>query len=300
MTESHDLRDFLMSRRAQIDPTSTGLPVAATARRGKGLRREEVAALAGVSVDYYARLEQGRIGNVSDQILTAIEDVLRLTALERDHLRALVRTEPIRARKTAPSAPRVRGSLRDLIVEMDPIPVILQGPRMEILAWNRAATILLTDFASMTQKDRNIARWLFLDPSTRTKYPDWEEVAAPTVAALRAARNPRRPDEALERLVGELSVASEDFARFWAGYRLFKHGHGIKRIFHKTVGTMTLNYETFDIPDSGGQFFSIYTADVGSPSAEKLQILLSWNQTLEGEHRSSSPASATPSSTDEH
>ena len=278
MTESHDLREFLMSRRAQIEPASTGLPESATARRRKGLRREEVAALAGVSVDYYARLEQGRIGNVSDQILTAIEDVLSLTPLERDHLRALVRTEPARVRKKAPPATQVRGSLRDLIMEMDPIPVILQGPRMEVLAWNRAATILLADFAAMSPSDRNIARWLFLDSSTRTKYPDWEEVAAPTVAALRAARDPRRPDEALEQLVGELSVASEDFARFWAGYRLFKHGHGAKRIFHETVGTMTLNYETLDVPDSAGQFFSIYTADVGSPSAEKLQILLSWNE----------------------
>ncbi|MFD9740832.1 helix-turn-helix transcriptional regulator [Umezawaea sp. NPDC059074] len=269
-----------MSRRARISPSSTGLPASATPRRGKGLRREEVAALAGVSVDYYARLEQGRIGTVSDQILTAIEDVLGLTPLEREHLRALVSTERARTRQKAPPTVRARGNLRSLITAMDPIPVILQGPRMEVLAWNSAATVLLADFGAMAPQDRNIARWLFLDPSTRTKYPDWEEVAAPTVAALRAARDPRRPDEALERLVGELSVASEDFARFWAGYRLFKHGHGAKRIFHETVGTMTLNYETLDVPDSGGQFFSIYTADVGSPSAEKLQILLSWNETV--------------------
>ena len=169
--------------------------------------------------------------------------------------------------------------MRALIEAMDPVPALLQGPRMEVLAWNRAASILLTDFGAIPVRDRNIARWLFLDSSNRTRYPDWEEVAAPTVAALRAAYNPGRPDEALEKLVGELSVASDEFAHNWADYRLFKHAHGTKRIFHPTVGVMTLNYETLHIADSGGQFLSTYTADVGSPAAEKLSILMSWDNT---------------------
>lgn len=279
MTAPSSLREFLTSRRAQLDPQTVGLPPSPVPRRGRGLRREEVAALAGVSVDYYARLEQGRIGNVSDQVLTAIENALQLDALEREHLRKLVTpgaTAPRRGRPVA--APKVRLGLRTLIDAMDPIPALLQGPRMEALAWNRAAAILLADFGAMRPEDRNIARWLFLDPTTRERYPDWEQIARPTVAALRAAHNPRVPDEALEKLVGELSVASEEFARYWTDYRLFKHTHGTKRIFHSTVGTMTLNYETLDIADSGGQFLSTYTADVGSPSEEKLQILLSWEQ----------------------
>ncbi|MBF0815557.1 hypothetical protein IR155_03935 [Microbacterium paludicola] len=169
---------------------------------------------------------------------------------------------------------------------MDPLPVIVQNRRMDVLAWNRAAKVLLTDFDALPARERNILRWLFLDPTTRTRYPDWEDVAGPTVAALRAARDPRRPDESLERLVGELSVASEDFARLWAGYRLYKHGHGAKRIHHESVGIMTLNFETLDIPGSEGDFMSVYAADFGSPSEEKLRILLSWAE-------SSSPLKAT-------
>ncbi|MGI5189932.1 helix-turn-helix transcriptional regulator [Promicromonospora sp. CA-289599] len=278
MTTSNALREFLASRRAQIDPHSVGLPPSPTPRRGRGLRREEVAALAGVSVDYYARLEQGRVGNISDQVLNAIEEALRLDTLERQHLRSLVRTLPAHAvrQPPRPEKPRVRAGMRALVEKLDPVPALLQGPRMEVLAWNRAASILLTDFGAMPVRDRNIARWLFLDSSNRSRYPDWEEVAAPTVAALRAALNPGRPDEELANLVGELSVASPEFARFWADYRLFKHGHGTKRIFHPTVGTMTLNYETLNIPESGGQFLSTYTADAGSSAEEKLKILMSW------------------------
>ncbi len=277
MTSSAALGEFLRSRRARLDPGMVGLPPSPVPRRRRGLRREEVAALAGVSGDYYARLEQGRIGNVSDQVLTAIEDALRLDTLEREHLRGLVGTVPARPRR-APTSARstVRVALKTLIDAIDPVPALLQGPRMEVLAWNRAATILLTDFGSMAPANRNIARWLFLDPETRIRYPDWEQIAAPTVAALRAYHNPRVPDEALEQLVGELSVASDEFARYWADYRLFRHTHGKKRIFHPTVGVMTLNYETLDIADSSGQFLSTYTADIGSPSEEKLGILMSW------------------------
>jgi len=297
MTSSGSLREFLTSRRAALDPQAVGLPVSPVRRRGKGLRREEVAALAGVSVDYYARLEQGRIGHVSDQVLRAIENALQLDDLEREHLRKLVAPEAIAPRRSRPAAatPKVRVSLRALIDAMDPIPVMLQGPRMEILAWNRAAAILLADFGKMRPEDRNVARWLFLDPTTKERYPDWEQIARPTVDALRGAHDPRVPDAALEQLVGELSVASAEFARYWADYRLFKHTHGTKRIFHPTVGTMTLNYETLDIADSGGQFLSTYTAAVGSPSEERLRILMSWGddpqppamraESLDGEDR---------------
>lgn len=235
-----------MSRRAQLDPASVGLPASPVARRRRGLRREEVAALAGVSVDYYARLEQGRIGNVSDQVLTAIEDALRLGPLEREHLRSLVSTPPPgKARRPAVKPAKARSGIRALITAMEPIPAILQNSRMDILAWNRSAKVLPADFDAMSTKDRNVARRLFLDPTTRIRYPDWEAVAAPTVAALRAAYNPNSADEGLEQLVGE----------------------------------MTLNYETLSLPDSGGQFISTYTADAGSPSDERLRILLSWHET---------------------
>lgn len=212
-------------------------------------------------------------------MLSAIEDALRLDPLEREHLRSLVVSHSPAPRTSRPAKPRVRAVLRDLINAMDPIPVILQSPRLDVLASNRAARILLTDFDSLPLRDRNIARWLFLDPRTRVRYPDWEEVAAPTVASLRANRNPRVRDDALESLVGELTVASPEFARYWTDYRLFKHGSGKKRIFHETVGVMTLNYETLEVSGADGQFLSTHTADVGSPSDEKLRLLMSWNAT---------------------
>ncbi len=274
-------------RRAAIDPDSVGLPPSPIPRRGRGLRREEVAALAGVSVDYYARLEQGRVGNVSDQVLTAIENALRLDPLEREHLRALVGPTPLQAPRSRPAGTHVRVALIDA---MDPVPAVLQGPRLEVLATNRGARTLLTDFDALPVADRNIARWLFLDPETRTRYPDWAEVAAPVAATLRANRDPRAPDEALERLVGELVVASPDFARFWADYRLFEHGHGKKKIFHEAVGVMTLNYETLYLPGSEGLFISTYTADVGSPSDERLRLLMSWDARPADARRPDRPA----------
>jgi transcriptional regulator with XRE-family HTH domain len=269
------LREFLMSRRAAIDPESVGLPGSLVRRRTPGLRREDVAALAGVSVDYIARLEQGRIGVVSDQVLDALSDALRLDELERDHLRALVAPQKIRRDRRRPSRMVARPSVRALIDQM-PNPAMIQGPRMEILASNASMRILLTDWEAMPQAERNIARWLFLAPEARVRYSDWEAVAATTVAALRAAHDPRNPDEALERLVGELTLASPDFARYWSDYRLFKHTHGTKGFFHEAVGEFTLNYDSLDIPGSGGQTFCAYTPDPGSPSEEKLRLLLSW------------------------
>ncbi|MFI5611700.1 helix-turn-helix transcriptional regulator [Amycolatopsis sp. NPDC051903] len=278
MTAPAELREFLMSRRAAIDPALVGLPASQRPRRRPGLRREEVAALAGVSVDYYARLEQGRAGNVSDQVLAAIADALCLDDLEREHLRTLVAAKPTARRKPGRTVRKgVRASVRTLIDSMHGTPAMVQGPRMEILAANRAMRVLLTDFEAMPAVERNIARWLFLAPEAKARYPQWEEVAASTVAALRAARDPRLPDEALERLVGELSVASAQFAKFWSDYRLFKHEYGRKQFFHDSVGELTLNYDTLPIPGTDGQILCAYTPDPGSPSEEKLSLLLSWS-----------------------
>lgn len=230
-----------------------------------------------MSVDYYARLEQGRVGNVSDQVLTAIADALRLEQIERDHLRALVvtRRPDSNAGRGAPA--RIRTSVRVLIDSMYPTPAIVQGQHLDLLAANRAAKVLYTDIDTQRPAERNLARWVFLDPVARTRFPQWHEVASSTVAALRAARDPRNPDTALERLVGELSVASPEFARYWAEYRLFKYKNGRKVFFHDAVGALDLSYDTFDIPNSDGQVMCTYTADPGSPTEEKLKLLLSWS-----------------------
>lgn len=277
MTMPSGLREFLTSRRAALDPSAVGLPVSAARRRTPGLRREEVAALAGVSVDYIARLEQGRVGNVSDQVLDSIADALRLDDVEREHLRALVGPRSARTTLARRSAKlTVRASTRILLDNLPMCPATVQGPRMEILAANRAARILLTDWDTIPVAERNIARWLFLDPCARTRYPRWEDVAASTVAALRANRDPRVVDPAMERLISELFLSSPEFVRLWENYRLFKHTHGRKYFFHEAVGELMLNYEALDIPDSGGQVLCVYTADPGSPSLEKLQLLMSW------------------------
>ncbi|MET0901457.1 MAG: helix-turn-helix transcriptional regulator [Mycobacterium sp.] len=253
------------------------MPRSPVPRRKPGLRREEVAVLAGVSVDYYARLEQGRIGNISEQVLTAIEDALQLDDLERTHLRSLIAPAPAKPVPPRPSRLRARPALR-LLVDAMAVPAILQGPRLEVLATNRAAAALVADFGAMPPASRNIARWIFLDPTARIRYPDWEEVAAPVAATLRANLNPRAHDPELEQLVAELSSESTDFARCWSNYQLYEHTHGRKRFFHETVGTMTLNYETLNVPGADGMFISTYTADAGSPSAEMLRLLLDTRQ----------------------
>jgi len=235
--------------------------------------------LAGVSVDYYARLERGRAGNVSDQVLTAIEDALRLDPLERKHLRALVDARTTKPKPRPTTRPRARLGLRELVETMDPIPAMIQSRYMDILAINRAGRVLLADFDAMPPGHRNIVRWLLLDPVAHARYPDWNEVAATTVAALRAANDPRFPDPHLHQLVGELSVASPQFVTWWADYRLAKHSYGPKRLFHDAVGILDLHYETLHIPGSDGQTLTIYTAPRGSAADENLRLLLSWDAT---------------------
>ncbi|NMO52459.1 helix-turn-helix domain-containing protein [Actinoplanes sp. TBRC 11911] len=233
-----------------------------------------MAALSGVSVDYYARLEQGRVGVVSDQVLTAIEDALHLDSLERQHLRALVVPHRFPGRRQPPVTARPRAALQTLVASMDPIPALLLSRRLDVLLSNRAARILSADFDAMPVAERNIVRWLFLDPRTRVLFPQWEEVAAEAVAALRANRNPHVQDDELERLVGVLKTASADFARMWADYRLYQHGHGRKQFLHEAVGVITVNWETLPIPGADGAFISAYTPDVGSPSEERLRFLV--------------------------
>jgi transcriptional regulator with XRE-family HTH domain len=277
MDPAVSLREFLMSRRAALDPRQVGLTASTVPRRKPGLRREEVAVLAGVSVDYYARVEQGRVGNVSDQVITAIADALQLDDLERAHLRTLIAPQPSCPTRRPDAKQRARPALRRLVDAMDPVPTMLQGPRLEVLATNRALRVLLTDFDAMAPSLRNVARWLFLDPAARTVYPQWDQVAPPVAATLRANMTPYARDEELEQLVAELTAVSTDFARFWADYRLYEHGHGRKQFFHEAVGAMTLNYETLKVPGDEGWFLSTYAADVGSPSDEKLRLLLSWS-----------------------
>ena len=273
----NELREFLASRRAALMPEDVGLPVSLSSRRVRGLRREEVAILAGVSVDYYTKLEQGRAANISEQVLEAVENALRLDELERRHLRSLIRPTSIyTARAPVEAALKARPAALAMIHAMT-VPAVIHGPRLEVLGINSTAKALIDDFDSMPAEERNMARWMFLNPRAKIVYLNWDQIAPQMVAILRAAAIPGVRDDRLEKLVGELTVASPDFARFWADYRLFEHRHGIKHFYNETVGEMKINYETLAMPGERGQTVVVYSADKGSPSEEKLQLLASWN-----------------------
>ena len=278
MHTGRELRDFLTSRRASLTPEEVGLPPSHSHRRVQGLRREEVAILAGVSVDYYAKLEQGRVGNVSEQVLVAIEDALRLDELERKHLRSLLSADSVHPQRPAPAV-KARPAALAMINALDPVPAVICGPYLEVLGINHAGKALFDDFDAMPIRERNMARWMFLNPRAKQVYPDWASIAAQTVAVLRAAAVAGICNDRFTHLVGELSLASPEFARFWADDRLSEHTHGTKRFYHEAVGEMQLNYEALPLPGDQGQTVMVYTADKGSPSEEKLALLSSWSAT---------------------
>jgi transcriptional regulator with XRE-family HTH domain len=240
-------------------------------RRVPGLRREELAQLAGVSVDYYVRLEQGRSPRVSDAVLTAIARVLRLDDTERAHLRNLVR--PVRSARRNDQPQRVRPGLLRMLEMMPDLPAFILGRRMDILAWNTLGDAV-TGFS--TTDPCNAAWHTFLDPRTRELYPEWDIVAAETVGFLRLAAGRHPDDPHLTALVGELSVKSETFRRLWAGQDVKDKTYGRKLIRHPLVGDLELHYETLAPPGEDDQLLVTYTAVTGSPTEDRLKLLASW------------------------
>jgi transcriptional regulator with XRE-family HTH domain len=241
-----------------------------------GLRREELAQLAGVSVDYYVRLEQGRAGQPSEGVLDAIARALRLDDAERAHVYDLSR--PVRRRRRELRLERVRPGLKRLIDALDGVPVMLTGRRMDVLAWNRLAAALLVDWGALPREQRNAARHVFLDDSARELYADWEEGARATVAYLRLVAG-RHPDDAgLAELIGELSMKSEDFRRWWADHDVHEKTHGTKRLVHPIVGELTVSYESLTLPGDSDQVLVTYTAEPGSESETALRLLGSMSE----------------------
>ncbi|POX50544.1 transcriptional regulator [Streptomyces sp. Ru71] len=269
--------DFLRSRRARIRPEEVGLP-AHGRRRVPGLRREEVAQLAGVSVDYYIRLEQGRGTSVSDAVLDAVARVLRLDETERDYLRSVARP---RAKRTAarPAAPRVRRGVQLLLDGMERSPAFVLNQRMEVLAWN-ALGDALNGFSRMAPEERCVPRQVFLDPAGRELFPEWHAVAAQTVAHLRLSAGLHADDPALCALVGELSLKSEDFRRLWADHEVRECAYGVKTLRHPVAGLLTLPYETLSVPADPEQTIVVYTPEPGSETAERLALLGSWTSAV--------------------
>ncbi len=264
--------DFLRSRRARIQPEEVGLPSHGR-RRVQGLRREEVAQLAGVSVDYYIRLEQGRGTSASDAVLDSVGRVLRLDEVEQAHLRDL--TRPGRAAKPAKGRQQVRPGLQLLLDMMDGVPAFVLGRRMDVLAWNALGDAVV-GFGAQPAEHRNAARSVFLDPASRDFYLQWEAVAAETVAYLRLDAGRYPDDRRLSTLVGELSVRSEEFRRLWADHQVKEKTHGSKLIQHPLVGELTFGYETLAVAGAADQVLITFTAPAGSPTAQKLALLASW------------------------
>jgi transcriptional regulator with XRE-family HTH domain len=212
VTARKDLSEFLRTRRARIKPGDVGLSTFGR-RRVPGLRREELAALAGVSVDYYVRLEQGRDVHPSTGVLDAIARALQLDEAEREHLHRLARRRPARPRK--PSPERVRPGVRQVLDALSDAPAFVLGRRMDVLAWNALAAALICDFGRLEPADRNMVRLTFLDESARELYPDFDRVAFETVGYLRLAAGRYPDDPLLAALVGELAVKSETFRKLW-------------------------------------------------------------------------------------
>ncbi|MEV7074805.1 helix-turn-helix domain-containing protein [Streptomyces sp. NPDC093990] len=271
--DSH-LGGFLRARRAQLRPEQCGLPATDSARRVTGLRREEVAALAAISVDYYTRLEQGRV-RASTPVLATLARALHLNEDEERYLYELAGRTDDRPRRRHPTQ-RIRPAMRRLLDQLTHTPALVLGRRLDILAWNPTATALYTDFSALAPARRNYVNLLFTDPAVRKLHKEWAHDARDAVAALRleAAADPGDPE--LARLVGELSVRDADFRTWWAEHRVSSASYGTKHYRHPVVGDLTLDCDTWASPDGSGQRLMVLTAEPGSPSHDGLRILASW------------------------
>lgn len=279
MSSSAAIRDFLTTRRARLSLEQTGLPDFGGRRRVPGLRREEVALLAGMSTEYYVRLERGNATGVSDSILDGISRALQLSAAEHAHLRELVLTanEGASARRRRGAARRspVRAGVQQTIDAMADVPVIVQNGRLDLVATNRLGAAL---FAPMFDADTppNFARYVFLHPGAPDFYRDHHDSAEQLVALLRSEAGRAPHDRDLTDLIGELSTSSELFATLWAAHDVRDHETGAKRVRHDVVGDLDLVYEAFDVLSARGAQMVVFSAQPGTASHDGLRLLASW------------------------
>jgi transcriptional regulator with XRE-family HTH domain len=268
------LGDFLRRCRAGMKPDEAGIAEPQSARRVRGLRREEVAQLAGVSVDYYTRLEQGRHTSPSEAVIDALSRVFQLDPAARAHLIDLAR--PPRRRIDPVPAQRVRPAMHQMIASMTDHPAFIVGRRTDILASNTLARALLTDWTRLPPRHRNYTRWMFLDPTARDVYLDWPSVAADVVGTLRLYAGRFPDDPRLAELVGELTIKSADFRTWWNAHQVHERTHGTKRMTHPAVGPITIQYEALALPGDDDQTLFVYTTAPGTSSADNLRLLSLW------------------------
>lgn len=278
------IREFLGTRRARISPEQAGLPVyGGDRRRVSGLRREEVAALAGISSEYYVRLERGTATGVSESVIEGLAQALQLDEAERAHLHDLIRTAgTTRTPRRRPAAQRVRPTVQRVMDSMNGTPAFVLNGRLDILAANELGSALYAPVYADPVRPPNTARFVFLDRRANEFFRDWDRVAYDTVALLRAEAGRNPYDRGLSDLIGELSTRSDDFRVRWAAHNVRIHSTGVKRLHHPVVGDLDLPFESFPLAGDPNQSMVTYTAEPGSPSQDALNLLASWAATSGG------------------
>jgi transcriptional regulator with XRE-family HTH domain len=275
-----EIKEFLTSRRARLGPEQAGLAWYGENRRVPGLRREEVALLAGVSVDYYTRLERGNLAGVSESVLEALSRALQLDDVEREHLYHLSRAAQAAAPRRRPrTRQRIRPSVQYMLDAMTDIPAFVRNDRLDILAANRLGRAFYSEHFDSPHQPVNSARFAFLDQRAPGFYVDWERIAKDMVAVLREAAGRDPHDRELSDLVGELSTRSETFRTLWAAHNVRRHDTGVKAVRHPIVGEVTFTYESMELIADPGLTMFVYTTEPGSKSEQAMRLLASWAAT---------------------
>ena len=274
----HEIREFLRSRRARLAPEMAGLPAYGGRRRVEGLRREEVAMLAGVSVEYYVRLERGSLAGASDGVLDALATALQLDDVERDHLFHLARRCGASGGRRPRQPPAtVRPALQEVLDAITTAPALIRNARHDVLAMNQLGRALYSPVLADPRRPVNTARFVYLHPDeAKAFFVDYDHVARNAAATLRMELGRTPHDEDLVALVDELSTASAVFRQQWASQDVRLHGHGSKRVDHPVVGRLDLNFESLDLPTDPGLQLNVYTVAAGGPAADGLALLASW------------------------
>ncbi|MEU5087774.1 helix-turn-helix transcriptional regulator [Streptomyces sp. NPDC021356] len=280
MSTESDIREFLASRRAKVTPQQAGLPAYGGNRRVPGLRREEVALLAGVSIDYYVRLERGRLAGASEEVLDAVANALQLDDAERAHLHDLARAAAKRPVRRARRRGPLPESVLRVLESMTDSPAFIRNGRLDLLAVNRLGRALYSPlFSDSATRTPNIARFQFLDPDGRDFFPDWEESVNTTVSLLRTEAGRAPHDSELTGLIGELVTRSEEFRIAWAKHNVRLHHTGRKSFRHPDVGVLTLDFDAMDLPAQPGLTLTAYSAAPATADHDALQLLAAWAAT---------------------
>lgn len=282
MDAHQDLSEYLTSRRAKLTPTQAGLPDFGGRRRVPGLRREEVALLAGMSAEYYKRLERGNANGVSEAVIDGVSRALRLDDAEHAHLLDLVRSATAGAhpqRRRLAGRSHVTPELQQTIDAMSTVPVFVQNGRLDFVAANRLGVALFSEMLDGARQPANAARFVFLEPRAHDFYQDWESNTRQIVAILRTEAGRSPYDRNLGDLIGELSTRSDLFRRLWGAHDVREHRTGLKSIHHPVVGDLDLTYQSMDLSTNRGLHMLIFSAEPNSPSQDRLQLLANWAET---------------------